>query len=213
MDALSAATDSAFATLRRFARSRAPVEQCDFCHAELAAAHQHLIEPEQRRLHCVCRACAILFSSQGATKYRRVPERARALPDFHLTDAQWESLLIPISLAFFFRSSATDKIIALYPSPAGPTEALPDPATWAEIVRANPQLQELEPDVEALLVNRVGGAREYFIAPMDECFRLVGLVRARWRGLSGGAEVWEEIRQFFAELKQRSATTQEAWRA
>ncbi|MFN7949772.1 MAG: DUF5947 family protein [Blastocatellia bacterium] len=213
MDSLSSATDSAFATLRRFARSRAPVEQCDFCNAELAAAHQHLLEPEQRRLHCICRACAILFSSQGETKYRRVPERARALPDFQLTDEQWESLLIPISLAFFFRSSAADKIIALYPSPAGPTEAMPDPATWAEIVRANPQLQELEPDVEALLVNRVGSAREYFIAPMDECFRLVGLVRARWRGLSGGAEVWEEIRQFFAELKQRSATTQEAWRA
>jgi len=31
------------------------------------------------------------------------------------------------------------------------------------------------------------------------------LIRANWRGLSGGAEVWEEITRFFESLKQRSS--------
>ena len=53
-------------------------------------------------------------------------------------------------------------------------------------------------------LNRLGVAREYFIAPIDECFKLVGLVRGNWRGLSGGAEMWELIEQFFAGLKARS---------
>ena len=212
MDSLSSATDSAFATLRRFARSRAPVEQCDFCNAELAAAHQHLIEPEQRRLHCVCRACAILFSSQGETKYRRVPERARALSDFQLTDAQWHNLMIPIQLAFIFHSSPAQRMIALYPSPAGPVESLLELAAWDEIAAANPALKKMEPDVEALLINRMrrggSGEREYYVAPIDECFRLTGLLRAHWRGLSGGAQVWEEIARFFASLRARAVVNQ-----
>jgi hypothetical protein len=67
----------------------------------------------------------------------------------------------------------------------------------------------MEPDVEALLVNRVGSARgytsaEYYLVPVDECYKLVGLIRAHWRGLSGGAEVWEEIAVFFNGLKQRA---------
>src|SRR5262249_33166577 len=52
------------------------------------------------------------------------------LPDFRLTDAQWEGLLIPIQLAFFFHSSPAGRVIALYPSPAGPTESLLDLAIW-----------------------------------------------------------------------------------
>jgi hypothetical protein len=61
-------------------------------------------------------------------------------------------------------------------------------------------------DVEALLVNRVRGAREHFLVSMDECYSLVGLIRMNWRGLSGGREVWEKIGQFFEELRERSKT-------
>jgi hypothetical protein len=46
---------------------------------------------------------------------------------------------------------------------------------------------------------------EYYIAPIDECYRLVGIVRAGWRGLSGGTEVWKEIKTFFEALKSRAA--------
>jgi len=208
--------NGAFAALRRFARARKVVERCDFCSAELGEVHQHLIEPEQRRLVCVCEACAILFGNRGETSYRRAPRRILYLPDFRLTDAQWEGLLIPIQLAFFFHSSPTGRVMALYPSPAGPMESLLDLSMWSEIARDNPALERMSSDVEGLLVNRTGraaGAPDYFIAPIDECFRLVGLIRANWRGLSGGEEVWKEIGRFFADLKMRSYEFREAPRA
>jgi hypothetical protein len=126
------------------------------------------------------------------------------LQDFRLTDVQWNSLMIPIQLAFFFNSTPDGKVIALYPSPAGPTESLLALDSWNEIVQDNPLLQRMEPDVEALLVNRVRETREYYLVPIDECYKLVGLIRARWRGLSGGAEVWNEIGQFFTTLKERA---------
>lgn len=174
------------------------------CSADLSAEHTHLVEPSNRQLVCACEACAILFSGQTDTKYKRVPRSIRALPDFRLTDGQWDSLMIPIQLAFFFQSTPDNRVIALYPSPAGPTESLLALDSWNEIVEDNPILQEMEPDVEALLVKRVGGESEYYLVPIDECYKLVGLIRSHWRGLSGGTEVWREIGQFYAQLKERS---------
>lgn len=206
---------SAVSVLRRFVRPRATAaaERCDLCGAGLPAEHSHLFEPPTRQLHCSCEACAILFSGQTETKYRRVPRRVRYLADFRMSDAQWESLMLPIGMAFFFHSSPAGKTLALYPSPAGATESLLDLSAWAEVVGENPVLLELEPDVEALLVNRVRGANDYYAAPIDECFKLVGLIRAGWRGLSGGTEVWQGIERFFAELKQKSGAVSEATRA
>ncbi len=195
----------AFATLRQFVAERAPAERCELCSAELAPEHQHLIDPASRELICACDACVLLFDrSEAQTRYRRVPRRVRRLPDFVMTDAQWDSLLIPISLAFFFHSSSAGRVVAFYPSPAGATESLLDLAAWDDLVRENPALAGLTPDVEALLVNRVGGAREYYVAPIDRCYELVGQIRAHWRGLSGGSEVWEAIAAFFAGLKERA---------
>jgi len=201
-------SDTPFAVLRRFVRQRAVVERCELCGAELPGDHEHLVDLTNRQLSCACQACAILFSGKANPKYRRVPRRLRYLPNFQLTDAQWESLLIPISMAFFFRSSAAAKVIALYPSPAGATESLLDFESWDEIRRENPVLDEMEPDTEALLVNRVRGASEYYLLPIDECYKLVGLIRTHWHGLSGGTEMWEAIGKFFAELKERSKSTE-----
>ena len=65
-------------------------------------------------------------------------------------------------------------------------------------------VRDFEPDVEALLVNRVGEARECYRVGIDDCYRLVGVIRTHWRGLSGGTAVWDEIGRFFAGLKERS---------
>lgn len=204
---------TALAALRRFAeganeqRPSAPAtESCELCSNPIPAeGHPHLIEPPTRQLLCACRPCALLFDNRGETRYKRIPDRATYLKDFILTDGQWDELLIPIRLAFFFYSSPEKKITALYPGPAGATESLLSLSAWQEIVRDNPVLTDLRPDVEALLVYRVAEIREYYIAPIDRCFELVGLIRRNWRGLSGGTLVWREIGQFFAELQKASA--------
>jgi Family of unknown function (DUF5947) len=206
--------ESAFQTLRQFVRPRKrDVERCELCSAEVASDHPHLIEPGSRKLLCTCNACAILFGGMG-TKYKRVPRRVLALADFHLSDGQWESLMVPISMAFFFRSTPDRRVVAFYPSPAGATESLLPLETWKDIEADNPILRSVEPDVEALFVNRVGHARgfaapEYYVLPIDECYKLVGVIRAKWRGLSGGTEVWQEIAHFFDRLKQRAEVVRE----
>lgn len=211
-------TRNPFDTLRRFARRPSPIESCEMCSKLLTANHQHLLEPATRKLICACDACAILFSNQGQAKLRRVPRRIRYLPEFRLTDSQWDGLMMPINMAFFFQSTPQNRVIALYPSPAGATESLLSFDTWDEIAIDNPELLQMEPDVEALLANRVGHSRgftgpEYYIVPIDECFKLVGLIRSRWQGLSGGAEVWKEIGQFFGDLKEKAHVVKEELRA
>ena len=71
----------------------------------------------------------------------------------------------------------------------------------------------IDHDVEALLVNRLGYSRgysapEYYQLPIDECYKLVGLIRAHWSGLSGGAEVWQQIGEFFRNIKGRAVVVE-----
>jgi hypothetical protein len=176
--------------------------------------HPHLIEIAQRKLLCTCDACAILFSGQAGVKFKRVPRRVRSLPNFNLSDAEWNALMVPINMAFFFRSSLENRVIALYPSPAGATESLLSLESWNDIVARNPILNEMESDVEGLLVNRLGYSRgysaaEYYLLPIDESYKLVGLIRMHWKGLSGGTEVWQELGEFFSSLKNRSVEARE----
>jgi hypothetical protein len=201
-DEIKTAPRNPIAALRRFTRPRAAQERCDLCSAIIGEEHQHLLEPANRQLHCACDACAVLFSE--TTKYRRVPRRIEQWRDFQITDEQWEALGVPIALAFFFFSTPLQQMVTMYPSPGGATEATLANEVWQILCDDNPQLAKLEPDVEALLVNRIRGAREYYRVPIDECFKLVGLIRTHWRGLSGGAQVWKEIEQFFQQLKSRS---------
>ena len=207
------AFDQALGVLRQFRGLRRPatraVEHCELCSAELQGEHPHLVELASRQLVCACDACALLFDGLDTSKYKRVSRRICFLPDFAITDAHWDSLIIPINLAFFFRSSLEDRTIALYPSPAGAVESLLSLDTWTAMLENNAVLRRLQPDIEALLVNRIrrpgtADAPQYYVAPIDECYRLVGLIRAHWKGLSGGAEVWEEIDRFFADLRGRA---------
>jgi hypothetical protein len=195
---------TALASIRRFMRPRAVLEHCSLCNVALADAHPHLVELATHRLACACDACALLFDGPNVGRYRRVPRRVRSLPDLLLPDEAWEALQLPINLAFFFRSTPAGRVVALYPSPAGATESLVAAEAWGTIEAENPSLRDLEPDVEGLLVNRLGESRDYFRVGIDHCYRLVGLIRSHWRGLSGGAMVWGEIAAFFDGLREQS---------
>jgi hypothetical protein len=209
---------STFSSLRRFAQeesekavkeaAEAAQEHCDLCREPIPSEHRHLMEISTREIMCACRPCSILFDSEAASegRYRLIPDRHLFLENFEMSDAQWDSLRIPVDMAFFFYSTTAEKVVAFYPSPMGPTESLLKLNAWEELEASNPVLKGMERDVEAILVNRVRGAREHFLVPMDECYSLVGLIRMRWKGLSGGREVWEEIERFFEELRKRSKT-------
>ena len=199
--------------LREMARPASPrgeaAEACELCGEPLPREHRHLLDLESRELMCSCRACSLLFDKgeAGGGHFRLVPDRRLALADFELDDASWSALRIPVDMAFFFRHAAERRVVAYYPSPAGPTESLLELGAWDDIEQANPVLATMEPDVEALLVNRARGAAEHYLVPIDEPYRLVALIRTRWRGFTGGSEVWREIDDFFAGLSSRATTT------
>lgn len=179
----------------------APEEQCELCSIRLGLIHRHLLELASRKIVCACDPCALRFENVLEGRFKLMPRDARAILDFHMTDVEWENLSSPIDLASFFYSTPHQKMAAMYPSPAGPTESLLPLTSWETLVRRNPALQTMQADVEALLVNRWQGAREYYLAPIDACYELVGTIRMHWRGLSGGDEVWKEIEKFFARLR------------
>jgi hypothetical protein len=196
---------TAFDVLRAFRRTQTQ-ERCELCGAALAEPHPHLIERATGRLLCSCDPCAVLFSYRDeGLKFARVPREGRRLADFKIDDADWIALALPIDLAFFLNRSALDRVAAYYPSPAGNTESLLTLDYWNDLVDVNPALARMQPDTEALLVNRTRGRRDYYIAPIDECYRLTGVIRLHWRGLSGGEAVWQEIERFFEGLEQRSS--------
>ncbi len=210
-------TFSAFSALQRFAKeeseraaeaAESAQELCELCSEPIPSEHRHLVSVSTREILCACRACSILFDRAAASegKYRLIPDRRLFLADFEMSGAQWESLRIPVDMAFFFYSRPAERVVAFYPSPMGPTESLLDLGAWEELEEGNPALGGMEQDVEALLVNRTRGARDHFLVPIDECYRLVALIRTGWKGFSGGQEVWREIERFFEELKSRSKT-------
>ena len=196
------------ALAQRRERPAAPAaeERCDLCAEPLAPEHRHLLDLESRRLMCACRACSILFDRSGAGggHYRLVPDRVRLVPDLELDDSTWQGFGIPVELAFFFHSSAAGRVVAFYPSPLGATESLLDLETWDDVVAANPVLVELEPDVEALVVDRIDGKRQFWVLPVDRCYELVGLVRTHWQGFRGGNDVWRALDDYFDALRARA---------
>lgn len=197
------------AALRRFARARPPVERCELCGAALAEEHAHLLERDRRRITCACEACSILFCGQENPRFLRVPRRVKRLDEFRFSDEQWDAMMLPIGLAFFLRGSEGTTQV-LYPSPAGAMESLIALPAWNQLFEGEPVLLKVEPDVEALVANRIGKEAAYFILPIDLCYRLVGLIRMQWRGLSGGVDVWKAIAEFFEDIDRRAGKAREA---
>lgn len=195
---------SGVAALRRFASATPATERCELCARELPDDHEHLLALERRALACSCGPCALTFDqdARADARFRRVRRRAERCPSLGLVidDALWERLQVPIGLAFFHRTD-DGQVVASYPSPAGATESLVPQDAWAALVAADPRLADLPPAVEAVLVNRARGARTAHRVSIDRCYALVGLVRARWRGIAGGDEVWRAVEAFFSALE------------
>jgi hypothetical protein len=183
-------------------------ERCDLCAEPLPPDHRHLLDLTADTLACACRACSILFDRAGAGggQHRLVPTGRRRLDGFTLDDTAWTALGVPVGLAHFTRSGETGTVTAGHPGPAGTTRAPVDPATWEALTGGPAGPVDLADDVEALLVARTHGLREHWIVPVDDCYRLVAVIGAHWKGLGGGPEVWEHVARFFAGLGPGPAT-------
>jgi hypothetical protein len=200
------------ASLRQITATRPePVvgERCEMCAQMIADEHQHVVNLESRVLMCTCRGCYLLFTAEHAElRYRAVPDRYLSFPDFAFGAPEWDELQIPVGLAFLFHNSVQDRTIAFYPGPAGATESELPLEAWARIVATNPQLGQLRPDVEALLLR--GPDRDEhpgfsaYVVPIDTCYELVGRLRSLWRGFDGGQEAHLAIEEFFATVEKRS---------
>jgi hypothetical protein len=171
-------------------------EHCDICRTAL---------PDDHRIVCACEACWALHS--GDPEYRPAGTRTVWLQRFDLDEELWARFQIPIGLAFLMRSTVTGGVVAFYPSPAGATESELELDAWDELVERNPILAGLDPDAEALILNRLADPPQFAIAPIDRCYALVGLIKTRWEGISGGAALSEAVPQFFASLRAEAVNS------
>ena len=177
-------------------------ELCDLCGVLIAAEHRHLLHLTERRIVCSCEACWAMRAGEG--DYRPTGNRTLWLPELELPEDLWAGFQIPIGLAFFMRSTVTECVVAMYPSPAGATESELHFEAWGRMAELNPVLAELEPDVEGLIVNRLVSPHVYAIAPIDRCYELTGAIKATWEGISGGTGVEQTVTRFFEELRTRA---------
>jgi hypothetical protein len=185
---------------------RPAMEMCEVCGAPMAEEHGHLVNMVRRSVMCVCRHCYLLFTHDGAGggRFRAIPQRYVRLPGFAAASEDWESLQIPIGLAFLLRSSATGRVTAFYPGPAGATESELPLDAWDRLLRRVPALSSLSDDVEALLVRMRAEQCDAFIVPIDACYELVGRIRVSWSGFQGGDEVWREVDRFITRAGERA---------
>lgn len=177
-------------------------DRCGLCDAPTQDEHAHVLDESNGDLLCACRACGVLFERDGAGfgHYRLVPRRRK-----RLSGVPSAELGVPVGLAFFV-VGPDGAVAARYPSPVGATEWTVDEAAWAAVTSRCEELASMRPAVEALLINTVGEADEQWLVPVDDCYRLVAVIRRSWTGMSGGRQVWTDIGAFFdglTETKER----------
>lgn len=194
---------SALLSKMRRIKDRVKEEQevCNFCGKIIPADHRHFINLETRKFMCACEICTITQSIHG--NFKIIPQRYHYLSDFNMPEALWSEFLIPVNMAFFVFSSKENGIVAYYPAAAGATESKLKMEAWKKVQEINPVVNSLMPDLEALLVNRLGDEGEYYIVPIDSCYKLIGIIRLNWKGINGGREVQDATHIFFDELKQK----------
>ena len=156
--------NGAMSVLRRITTRPPPdpdLQTCDMCAEPIGDDHPHVVDIHSRQLMCACRGCWLLFTAENADlRYKAVPDRYLSFPDFSLTQAGWDGLDIPVGLVFFFSSSVLGRTVAFYPGPAGVAESELGLQAWSEVLAANPELEVLTDDVEALLVRAPDADRD-----------------------------------------------------
>jgi hypothetical protein len=178
-------------------------QQCELCGNPIADHHRHVLAASDQTLRCACRACGLLFEKDAAAQgqYRLVPQRRIRL---EAADDITDDIGVPVGLVFLVRQP-DGGAVANYPSPLGVTRSELDEAGWQRLATRWPVLAAMTPHVEALLLNSARGARERWLVPIDDCYRLVAVVRQHWKGMSGGRDVWPAVSEFFAGLHGQTA--------
>ncbi len=203
-NALRMETSSIISKLRKIANPlpEGEIEKCSFCGRVLPEDHRHLVDLSAMKFICTCEMCMITVAESGS--YKPLPNRYLQLEGFNMPDELWSDFLIPVNMAFFVISTIRDGTVAYYPAPTGATESKLKLEPWNELQKFNPVLNNLIPDLEALLVNRLEDYGQYYIVPIDSCYKLIGMIRIAWKGIFGGKDVDDVIRKFFNELNERS---------
>ncbi len=194
---------AAAAALSRFSRPEAVEPRCDLCSGPIGQAHSHLVETSARRIVCGCHACALLFPSGADSRFQAIPDRIRPVPGLDLAGGRWEGLGVPVSTAFFLKSSVSSSVIAFYPAPVGAVESTVPTDAWDVLEREAPSLRSLKEDVEALLIDRRTEA--VWIVPIDRCYELVGRIRKVWQGISGGPDIEGAVSEFLAVVRKEAS--------
>ncbi|MFG3417787.1 DUF5947 family protein [Micromonospora sp. NPDC049460] len=187
--------------IRRARQRAAAVERCGMCAGPVGPEHRHVWDEQDGELMCACTPCSLLFDREaaGAGRYQLVPTHGRRLTGLSVAE-----LGVPVGLVFFVKRQ-DGRVLGHYPSPLGTTESEIDAGAWRAIEALSPALAELKPRVEAFLVwtGPPRGDGQQWVVPVDDCFRLVALIRRHWTGMSGGSAVWREIPGFFDDLGRR----------
>lgn len=181
-------------------------EKCELCATVIPSVHGHIADLESASLVCACRACYLLFtnSEAGHGKYRAIPDRYLIDPEHPISAAEWDTLDVPVGLAFFLRDSARNQVTGFYPSPAGATECRLDLPAWQQLAVEHPLLDAAEADVEAVLLWRSDTGVDCFVVPIDACYELAGRMRLTWRGFDGGSEARASIAEFLGDVRTRA---------
>lgn len=189
---------SAVQALRRFREASTDATRCAFCGMAVESAHPHRLDPEGWQVICACNACD--RDRADEPRLRRVGHRVEKIEDPRVGERMLMVVDVPVGLAFFTRTRRAANVF--YPAPTGTAEARIDVETWAALEAELPEVARLEPEVEAIVVSL--SPRRTFVVPIDECFRLAGMLRSAWVGWSGGAEARSAIEDFFATLETRA---------
>lgn len=178
-------------------------EECELCARVITSEHEHLLEPDARRVLCACAACAARLSPswpRPGARYLKVESRVAALDELQIDEGAWAELQVPASLGFFAVRSRTAEVVATFPGRAGLIETFVPLKAWGALERQFPVLKSLLPDVEGLLFRRVARQRRYLRASIDHCYELASLLRES--GVQGVAHDAPAVQVFFDRLER-----------